>query len=357
MHVINVFDTFLKESDAWLFEFIYSLQQEGVGVSVATKRRYAPEQFPFSPVLAYEQLNSIFRAGYQAGHPAYSSAVRYWAKQLDWRKPELVHAIGAWSFEEAIQLSDRLNLPLVATVLPRDLHNERHEEILKKIFERATAILTTFAADRDQLLMRGCSEYKTQVWYPGISDAEPFDSQDENNIELVTGACGEKKEDISLLIKAVSMVENPRIHLSVIGRENDHRLKWLAADLGAPGRISFISPTPQERLDMLRAAEAYILPGPVKFFPAAAIRAAQQGAVLIAAESPQMAEVIQHDQTGLLIEPGSVPAFCQAIDHISWDKKRRQAYADAAAHLLTPFSRKKSARHLKGIYQYVLNQS
>ena len=133
---------------------------------------------------------------------------------------------------------------------------------------------------------------------------------------------------IHILIQAVWKVPNLPIVLDIYGIEQDrsdepyvHRLKKLAAD---DPRITFYASLPADQVvirlqnyDLLAVPSQWLETGPLVVLEAFAAEIPVLGSNL-----GGIAELVQHEVNGLLVEPhSSVEAWCKALQRISEDPR------------------------------------
>ena len=83
--------------------------------------------------------------------------------------------------------------------------------------------------------------------------------------------------------------------------------------------------------DLLAAADLLLLPSRTEGLPAVAVEAGLAGLPVVASRVGGVPEVVEHEVTGLLVEPGDVDGFVAAVIGLLGDPDRRRALGEAAA--------------------------
>jgi len=145
---------------------------------------------------------------------------------------------------------------------------------------------------------------------------------------------------IDLLMAVIPSVlrVNPRCHFLIVGTgeladqfRNHIRRCQLETNVTFTGRV------PHERvLDYVEAMDIALMPNsneygsPMKVFEYMAM-----GKATIAPRLGPLEEIITHDQTGVLVEPGNAEVLTDAICRLSFDRNLRNTLGDAAhSHVL-----------------------
>jgi colanic acid/amylovoran biosynthesis glycosyltransferase len=141
---------------------------------------------------------------------------------------------------------------------------------------------------------------------------------------LFVGRLAEKK-GVDVLLRACALV--PAARLVVVGKgPEEERLKRLTLELGIDARVEFAGQLPRRQvLSALRNAAALVIPsrvasdGDQEGTPVVLAEGIAMSAPIIASAVGGLAERIQHNVTGLLVNPGCVEslraALQYAIDH------------------------------------------
>ena len=135
---------------------------------------------------------------------------------------------------------------------------------------------------------------------------------------------------VLVLMRALPFIlaRHPNIRLLLAG-DNSSSLQPLAYELGVEHAVEFLGYVSNDDRDCLyQVTDAVVIPSLAEPFGIVALEAMAAGANVIASNVGGLAEVIEHMQTGLLVEPGNPESIAQAVDMLLADpdaaRKRRQ---------------------------------
>lgn len=149
----------------------------------------------------------------------------------------------------------------------------------------------------------------------------------------------QKGFDILLRAFAKLHTSHPSWTLSIFGQGDDQdELENLAKELGIADRVIF--PGKVDNLPAhLRHADLFALPSRFEGFPNVLLEAMASGLPCIAADCPSgPAEIITHEQNGLLIPPDNPTALTEALDRLISDETLRTALGQQATKVVDRFS-------------------
>jgi glycosyltransferase involved in cell wall biosynthesis len=121
---------------------------------------------------------------------------------------------------------------------------------------------------------------------------------------------------LDLAIDALARLDRQEVHLVVAGGgELLDGFREQAARSGVGQRVHFLGAVPHSELpQVLRAADMFVLTTePPESFGIVLIEAMATGVPVIATEYPGVRAVVDHDQSGLIVPPGSPDAVASAI--------------------------------------------
>ena len=155
--------------------------------------------------------------------------------------------------------------------------------------------------------------------------------------------------------------EVPQAKLLIIG---DGRMRGTlvvkAATLGLDGAVRFIGQVSHESVPgWLARAAVTVAPYPklpIEFYfsPLKLFEYLGAGKAIVASRIGQLAEVLTHRETGLLVEPGDVEALAEAIVELLRDAPLRERLGQRALTLATEYTWERQAQYLIGIYRGLL---
>jgi glycosyltransferase involved in cell wall biosynthesis len=133
------------------------------------------------------------------------------------------------------------------------------------------------------------------------------------------------------------------------------------AQLGIAHAVTFTGSVPHgEVAELLAAADVAAVPYPQLpqeswFSPLKLYEYMAAGKAIVASRSGQIAGVVQHDKTGLLVEPGDLDGFARAVVGLLGDPAKRRSLGDnARQQAVTRHSWKRYIEQLEDVYASVL---
>jgi len=156
--------------------------------------------------------------------------------------------------------------------------------------------------------------------------------------KIVVGFVGSLKRwhGIDVLAAAFRKVaSDPRLHLLVLGSGPVAKeIDQLAFEL--PGRVTRVEAVPHQAVpEYLRAMDLAVAPYPALerfyFSPLKVLEYMAAGRAIIAARIGQVSDLLRHEETGILIEPGDPDALGAAIERLVADEDLRATLGRAAS--------------------------
>lgn len=132
---------------------------------------------------------------------------------------------------------------------------------------------------------------------------------------------GDRYKGIITALEAFAMIEDESVHYVVAGRGNDLEfVKGAAERLGVRARVHFAGSVSDAELAFLyRKCLAFLLPSGKEGFGIVFLEAMFFGACVIAARERGAVDVVEHEETGLLVPYGDVVALKRAVDRVVAD--------------------------------------
>lgn len=143
------------------------------------------------------------------------------------------------------------------------------------------------------------------------------------------------KYGLEYLIKAVAgLIESgSNVDLTIVGKGLlGDQLKSLVSQLKITSAVNFIGYVPNEKvIDYLRDFDIFVMPsvGEGETFGVAAVEAMATGLPVVASNIGGLPEVIDHEKTGLLVEPGNVEMLMGALKKYISSPETRRVHGDA----------------------------
>jgi glycosyltransferase involved in cell wall biosynthesis len=272
-------------------------------------------------------------------------------------EPDVVHAhwwfpgglVGTW-------LAGLSHVPLITTLHGTDVRMLRTSPVGRTLFRRvvqhsrSVTAVSRWLADETDRMCPGVSPIvapmpvATELFSPG-------DGRDPNAL-LFVGRLSEQKGIDTLLDALAAMRRTPTLDVIGDGPARE-RLVAKAATLGVSDRVRWHGALPQPQLiDFYRRASAVVMPSTEEGLGMVAIEAMLCRTPVIAFASGGLTDVVLHDQTGLLVPPGNVPALAAAMDAMLDDPARAEQLGEAGRMIsLGRFAPESAARRYAALYR------
>ena len=257
-------------------------------------------------------------------------------------RPSVIHA--HWIVPAgvvALTLRWLLGIPYIVTVLGGDAYalNSPPMRFLKRIVIRNAHVVSPLSRDMGYKVGLPRDEVERVVVPLGV-DVEAIERavgqrRPDPGKFLFVGRLADKK-GADVLLNA--MARTPQARLVVLGDGPEApALQALAQDLGIQDRVRFIGRQPRPRvMEELRTAYALVIPSTVgrggdrDGTPLVMCEAMAARVPVIASSFGGLAEYIVSGETGLLVEPGSVPSLAAALQHALVSREELEAWASQA---------------------------
>jgi glycosyltransferase involved in cell wall biosynthesis len=134
-------------------------------------------------------------------------------------------------------------------------------------------------------------------------------------------------------------------------------LRRLAKDLDVDTRISFLG-NQTEVANFLSAADLFLLTSDTEGLPATVLEAAYMGVPVVAMRAGGVAECIENERTGMLVEEGDDDAFAKAVVKLLRDDEVRGAMGvNASAKARREFTIDRVASRYLDFYRQLMNDN
>ncbi|HET7559693.1 MAG TPA: 1,4-alpha-glucan branching protein domain-containing protein, partial [Limnochordia bacterium] len=291
---------------------------------------------------------------------------------------QLVHAHD-WLVGRAAQtLALAWRRPLIATIHATELGRVGrirepiqqliHEEELLLVHHAERVITVSRAMQRGLVSGFGLEPDRTEVIYNAIDAASLWSPAIGRRAAALRRALRrplivfagrlvrEKGVDV-LLAACARLAATHAFKLAVLGRGGERQaLERLAGELGLAERVEFMGYVQHPRLGAyLRAADVVAVPSRYEPFGIVALEAMAARSALAASATGGLAEVVEHERTGLLVEPGNADAWAAALARLLDDPElRRRLSARAAADVRARWGWDKVAQATEALYAEAL---
>lgn len=139
---------------------------------------------------------------------------------------------------------------------------------------------------------------------------------------LITVGRLNAQKNLSCLLEALASLTYENWRLEIVGDGPEREmLSTKAKNLGIAEKITFSGWLDREELlSHLAAADVFVFPSIQEGMPNAVLEAMAAGLPVLACEIEGCEELVVHEQTGLLVPPGNVDAFRDALSRLLPDR-------------------------------------
>ena len=163
---------------------------------------------------------------------------------------------------------------------------------------------------------------------------------------------------VDVALRALALLDDPRVRLAVVGGPSGpdgeaeaEALHRLARELGIAERVQWVAPRPHEALaDWYRAADVCLVPSRAESFGLVALEAMACGTPVVAADVGGLRSLIDHRQTGFLIEGRDPLGYVAAIELLFADPVRAAELGAAATSASLRYTWSMTAARLRRLY-------
>jgi N-acetyl-alpha-D-glucosaminyl L-malate synthase BshA len=132
------------------------------------------------------------------------------------------------------------------------------------------------------------------------------------------------------------------------------KVETLVRELGLADSVRFLGKQ-LDFVEVLQNCDVFLLPSQTESFGLAALEALSCGVPVVASRVGGLPEVVDHEETGLLVEVGDIAAMAQAVRRLLLDDQLRQRMAQAArARVVERFPLAPSVAKYEAFYRKVL---
>jgi glycosyltransferase involved in cell wall biosynthesis len=275
-------------------------------------------------------------------------------------EPEVVHA--HWWFPNGVVgtwVGGLARIPLVTTLHGTDVRLARTVGVAKPMFGhvlRHSAAVTTVSnwlKEETEALVPGI--HPTVAPMPVATDLfAPGSSRDGQRLLFVGRLMPQK--GVEHLLHALALMKT-KASLDIVGDGPSRAsLEQLAKQLEVAPRIRWHGQVSQSELPPLyQRASAVVVPSIDEGLGLVAVEALLCETPVVAFDSGGLRDVIQHNKTGLLVEPGDRQALAGTLDELlARDGRGSDLGRAGRIYALSAFAPESAARRYAGIYRQVL---
>ena len=168
----------------------------------------------------------------------------------------------------------------------------------------------------------------------------------------------EPQKNPLLLVKAFAALNNPRIHLIMLGEGSlREELTAYIREHGLERRVHLLGKR-NEVAECLAASDVFVLSSNWEGNPLAVMEAMAAGLPVVSTAVGGVPELVESGQQGILVRPGDCPAFTDAMRTLLNDPEKRAAMANAAhVRAISRFNVERMAHEYESIYRAALAAS
>ena len=304
---------------------------------------------------------------------------RTFFKELTVRSPALIHAHFALDATIALDITERLGIPLVTTlhgydvtirdeVLVKSLEGRIYLKRRERLWERCSHFFCSCDYIRGRAMERGFPPEKLETLYSGhhLSKFNLPAVERNRNLIVYVGRLVEKK-GCSFLIRAAHLATKdcPELELVIIG-DGPLRveLEALAKDLHVRCQFlgTLLNPEPGNNvLDWLNRARLFCMPsvtasdGNTEGQPAVFVEAHALGLPAVSFDTAGIGEAVLNGETGLLVPEKDIAKLAEALTEMLTNDRLWQRFSDRARTWAAErFDIRKLNLQLEAAYQRVL---
>jgi glycosyltransferase involved in cell wall biosynthesis len=288
-------------------------------------------------------------------------------KQLN---PALVHVNDIWWVPHTIRaLGDERvrRVPIVVHVRQEIEPDKAHRYGLDQV----EAVIAISRQVERALAAGGVLPERLQTIYSGLDLGMPSDADGDRETicrslglpgsSLLIGTAANvfprKGYDVMLRALPKILARFPTVQYVIVGTdETDYgrSLRALAQQLGVNEHVHFVGFRDSVR-PYLNAMDLYVHPALLEGFGIAVVEAMVVGKAVVATRTGGLPEVVEHEQTGLLVAPGDPDQLSAAVVSLLQDEpRRRQMGARGAALARERFDLKAAVAKMEQVYRVVL---
>lgn len=139
----------------------------------------------------------------------------------------------------------------------------------------------------------------------------------------------QKRPDLAIEALRIVRREFPDATLDLVGKGPwKSQVEQQAVDAGLAGSVDFLGDR-NDVPELLAQAACLVLPSDYEGCPLTVIEAMAAGVPVVATRVGGVPELVEHDRTGLLVEPGDAHALASSLCELLRDPRRARALGDA----------------------------
>ncbi len=322
-------ELYLPHSETFIYEQITHLHRYKPYVLCRHKISEST-QFPYPHVYCIQNISNL-------------------KTQILRKKVKLIYARFGMGGVQMLPVKMKLKLPMLTSFHGTDVSRQitlqtKYRKILPHLFKRGEAFTVVSQDMKNKLIELGCPMKKIHVIKSGIDlnkfHYEPKLELDPSGARILSVGRLIEKKGMAELISAFSRVASflPRAKLVIVGdgkeRESLERqidLLGMKEQVELKGRLSHPAVKKEmERCDLFVLASRTGSDGNVEGIPNVIMEAMAIGRPVVTTRHAGIPELVEHNQTGYLVQEGDSLALAEMILYGLYDLDRRQQLLNAA---------------------------
>jgi glycosyltransferase involved in cell wall biosynthesis len=296
-------------------------------------------------------------------------AVRSLRAMVNALSPALIHVNDIWWVPQTIAAvcGSGLRRPIVAHVR----QEIEQEKVARYRLGSVDAVIAISKQVEQAVIAGGVSSTAVRMIYSGLRFLSAAPRADKaavcrslglpiDAVLLGTVAHLFPRKGYDVMIRALPVIarEMPVVHYLAIGTGEpayERELKGLAASLGVTDRVHFVG-FQEDVTPFLSALSLYVHPARMEGFGIAVVEALAAGKAVVASRVGGLPEVVEHGQTGLLVNPDDPNELSAAVLSLLGDDQRRTEMGERGARAVRErFDVVASVAAVERLYDHALN--
>lgn len=278
-------------------------------------------------------------------------------------KPDVIHAhtFGQDS-EMGVMIKNRLGCPLVVTTHGGDTTvrvNNGELDKLYKFCEHVDVVVAVSKALEGRLRTCG-TETEIRTIHNGFHDEGITDS-----VEKVPCSCLQvsnliELKQIPVTIRAFAKIhkKHPQARLTIIGRGPDREmLEKLCGELGISDVVTFTGQLQHhDVMEHMSRTQFYIMPSVREGLPISYLEAMGMGCVIVGTATEGIAEVVDSEVNGILVQPGDYETIAARVCACIEDPAKAERIAGAGRKTAQNMTWNHNAQKLLALFQELITR-
>lgn len=175
-------------------------------------------------------------------------------------------------------------------------------------------------------------------------------SADEKSILLLSVGELSNRKNHSVTIKALSEINDGRLHLIIAGRgEKEEEFRCLASELGVESRVHLLG-FRTDIAELMKSADIFVFPSIQEGLPVALMEAMACALPSVCSAIRGNTDLIEDGSEGILCSVNDVTAFRNAVERLINDEALRSTMAQKALIKSKDYDKKIIEEYMKDIY-------